>query len=376
MWELYVVVGCVAAVAVVLVMDHDKLGRALVAVAAIVVLLIWTFTFGRRLLYSRQFGWQSTLFAGGVLAILAFALWFSAPATSLLPVIFPLAFMSLPLRWAVVATLVANVLPPLIVLLSQGSDSPDLGYSVAVCLMTFVVSPVIGVVITRTALLSEERASLLQDLAASRAESAQHAHEAGIAAERARLAREIHDTLAQGFTSVVTLVQAVESELDTDEDAARRHLTLIGTTAKENLAEARAMVSELTPTSLGDGDLVAALHRESERLAAETGIVMTVTGSPTLPPLGTAKDVVLLRATQEAFSNIRQHARASNASLDIDVTDGAARISVSDNGVGLVSEKAGFGLRGMRDRAEQVGGAVTVGPREGGGTVVRIEVPT
>ena len=114
---------------------------------------------------------------------------------------------------------------------------------------------------------SSERAHLIAELEASRAEVARLSHEAGVAAERARLAGEIHDTLAQGFTSIITLVQAAESEALRDE-----RLALAVRTARENLAESRALVAALAPSALGSGSLHDAVRRQAARFTEETGV--------------------------------------------------------------------------------------------------------
>jgi signal transduction histidine kinase len=111
-------------------------------------------------------------------------------------------------------------------------------------------------------------------------------------------------------------------------------------------------------------------------LSAETGVAVTMRSDDELPLLGMATDVVLLRATQEAFANIRRHAQASRVSVELSRSDGCVRLSVADNGIGLGDEHTeGFGLRGMRTRAAQVGGIMSVTPTPGGGTTVNVEVP-
>jgi signal transduction histidine kinase len=248
--------------------------------------------------------------------------------------------------------------------------------AVALTLIGVVVAPIIGITIMTSMKQRERLATLVAELQASRAESARLSREAGAAAERERLAREIHDTLAQGFTSIVALAQAVEPELESDTAAAKRHLELIRTTARENLAEARVMVAELTPTELREGSLVGAIQRQCDRLSAETGIAATLRVDGELPPLGMATDVVLLRAAQEAFANIRKHSQASGVTVALSPVDCGVRLTVADNGIGLSDEHIeGFGLRGMRARAKQVGGKIAMSPTPGGGTTVTIEVP-
>jgi signal transduction histidine kinase len=195
-------------------------------------------------------------------------------------------------------------------------------------------APVIGTVIMASMRQRKRLAALVEELAANRAESARLSREAGAAAERERLAREIHDTPAQGFTSIVALAQAVEPELDSDTAAAKRHVDLIRSTARENLAEARAMVAELTPTALHDGSLPAAIQRQCDRLSASSGITATMRVDGGLPPLGMAADVVLLRAAQEAFANIRKHSQASAVTVSLLPVERGVRLSVADNGIG------------------------------------------
>ena len=112
---------------------------------------------------------------------------------------------------------------------------------------------------------SRERGQLIERLEASRAEVARLSHETGVAAERARLAGEIHDTLAQGFTSIITLLQAVDPGLSDE------RLALAVRTAKENLAEARALVAALSPSALASGSLPDSVRRQASRFAEETG---------------------------------------------------------------------------------------------------------
>jgi signal transduction histidine kinase len=95
-----------------------------------------------------------------------------------------------------------------------------------------------------------------------------------------------------------------------------------------------------------------------------------------LPPQSMATDVVLLRAAQEAFANIRKHAHASAVTVELSRSDKGMRLAVTDNGIGLAGGPAeGFGLRGMRARVAQVGGEMTVSPATGGGTTLTVEVP-
>ena len=136
------------------------------------------------------------------------------------------------------------------------------------------------------------------------------------------------------------------------------------------------MVTRLTPAALEQGSLSAALRRQCERLAAETGIAVEVDIDDDLPPLRMATDVVLLRSAQEAMTNVRRHSRASELHVRLQPAPGGVRLSLSDNGSGLRPDHVdGFGLRGIQARLDQVGGTLTLSVPDGGGVRVVVAVP-
>lgn len=376
LWDVYVVGGCLAGMAAVMLLDYRNPGNVPLAIAALTGIAVWALALIRRVLRMNEFGWRCAAFVAVAVALFFLALWASPAAIAAIPAIYPLIFAPLPLPAALVVTTAVSVTPLLVALAVHGTRWPNLPLAVATTLIGVIVAPVIGTMIMTSMRQREKLATLLAELEASRAEGARLSREAGAAAERERLAREIHDTLAQGFTSIVALTQAVEPELETDPPAAKRHVALIRETARENLDEARAMVAELTPTALHEGSLRSAIQRQCDRLSAETGIAVTLHSDSVLPPLGMATDVVLLRAAQEAVANIRKHAHASSVTVELSSSNGGVRLSMADNGNGLADEHTdGFGLRGMRTRVTQVGGTVTVTPTPGGGTTVTVEVP-
>ncbi|WP_435157930.1 sensor histidine kinase [Amycolatopsis sacchari] len=365
LWDVFYAADYVVTVALVLAQD-GPLARRLVAVGALTAIGVAYLVLGRR-------GRRPALFCGLVLVLAVLAIVSHAAAGFGLFAACSMLFMAAPLPLAVVATVLATLSPVLSVLLQQGVDDPSLSTLVPMTGMLAVFGVCVGLWIERVLRQSRERAELIGQLEASRAEVARLSHEAGTAAERERLAREIHDTLAQGFTSIVTLLQAVESEWD-DQAAARRHLALAARTARENLTEARAMVAALTPAALGTGTLAEAVRRQADRFAEETGAEVSCDVPAALPPLGTASEVVLLRAAQESLANVRKHAGARHVSVALAVVPGAVRLTVRDDGTGFdPGAVRGFGIEGMRARAAQVGGSLTV--RSGRGTTVAVEVP-
>jgi signal transduction histidine kinase len=198
-------------------------------------------------------------------------------------------------------------------------------------------------------------------------------------AERERLAREIHDTLAQGFTSVVVLARAIDASLDSagvDEHSdVRDKLTLLEETARANLAEARSLVASSPPADLHVGGLLGALRRATDRCARENGVPadLAVCGPPRA--LASSYDVVFLRVAQEALANVGKHSRAARHADD-DLRHTGTSLEVRDDGVGLAPRvPAGFGLAGMRQRVEEAGGQLCVEGAPGGGTTVRVVLP-
>ncbi|MBV9447400.1 MAG: sensor histidine kinase [Streptosporangiaceae bacterium] len=222
-----------------------------------------------------------------------------------------------------------------------------------------------------------EHAALIEELSSIRHELAAAHHEAGMLAERHRLAGEIHDTLAQGFTSIVTLVQAAEAGLDPAAIEVRRHLDMALATARDNLAEARALVGALSPARLEDSSLGDALYRVAEAIGAETGIRARAEIAGAVRPLPTAAEVVLLRVCQEALANVRKHAAAHQVDVRLCYRDDAVQLEVADDGTGFDAEtvNGGYGLRGMRDRVAAAAGTVQVRSAVGGGTTVLVELP-
>jgi signal transduction histidine kinase len=248
-------------------------------------------------------------------------------------------------------------------------------------LISLAVSLLLGIWIDKVISQSQQRAELIEELEAARDQLAEAHHSAGVMAERERMAREIHDTLAQGMTSIVMLAQtaAVELSRGAAEPAAAR-LAAIEDTARENLAEARALVAAFTPVALSEATLTEVLRRQAERFAAETGVDVQV--SLDLPDdevaaLPQAQQVVLLRAAQESLANVRKHAGATSVLIRLGMSADGVGIEIRDDGTGFEPEApaGGFGLAAMRGRVEESGGTVQVESAPGRGTRVQVLIP-
>lgn len=377
LWDAYIAGVCAAAIAAVVLLNDRFPGNPPVAAALLAALAVWAPTFGRAVPRSGELTWRTLTFVAVAVALFVLAMCFSMVAVGAIPAIYPIVFSALPLRTAIAATTAINLIPLTVVLIVEGPHASDIAVGVAITLIGVVAAPVIGIMVVTATRQRARLAELVSELEATRAEAERLSRTAGISAERERLAREIHDTLAQGFTSIVALAQVVDSELETDPAAASRHVELIRTTARENLAEARGMVADLTPAALEESSLAAAIQRQCNKLSVETGIAVSMSADRDLPSLDMAKGVVLLRAAQEGLTNIRKHAQATQVRVQLTTAAGNVRLSLSDNGIGLTSDHAdGFGLRGMKARVTQVGGTMTVSPADGGGTTIQVDVPT
>jgi signal transduction histidine kinase len=376
LWDVYFSLGFVAMVAALLGEDDATAVDHVVALCALTAMAALYLGYGRRAIArdGRPTPWPGRVFMLGLLALVTTGVLFQSAMSFALFAVCPLAFMSLELREAIFVVIPANLLPVLAAFAEDGTGA-GLDELFTSTLFTITFSVLLGTWITRIVTQSEERAELIRELEASREEVGRLSREAGVAAERSRLAAEIHDTLAQGFTSLVTLVQAAESELDRDTAKARKHLELAARTARENLTEARSLVAGLTPAALGTGSLDDAVRRQLSRFAEDTGMSVTYHADGDTSVLSTGLEVVLLRMVQESLTNARKHSRASEVTITLLVDEDRTAIRVTDNGVGFDPDRPahGFGLRGLRNRAAQVGGKLSV--HSGAtGTSVELEV--
>jgi signal transduction histidine kinase len=364
----------IGAVVGFLLLDHRPGPRpAMVASALLVLGLVWYFALGRRS------SWVFVLVLG---ALHLAAVWIDHTASFALFAWAPMVFMALPLRPALAVIAVLDLLPVPMALVRDGTTTKVHGL-LPLSALGLAFAALIGTYVSRLATQNEERAEMIAELSASRAEVARLSHEAGVAAERSRLAAEIHDTLAQGFTSIITLTQAAESELTADHAAAAaRRLDLVLHTARDNLAEARALVAALAPADLHATGLGAALRRQLDRFAAETGVRTALHLGPCAETIPTAVQVVLLRAAQESLSNARRHASPSTVEVTLRAVGAEVILTVTDDGTGLTPGSGassgpgcGYGIAGMRTRAEQIGGSCEVAGAPGAGTTVTLSLP-
>ncbi|MBP2215660.1 sensor histidine kinase [Arthrobacter sp. CAN_C5] len=248
--------------------------------------------------------------------------------------------------------------------------------------LSFLASTMLGLWIYKIIDQSEDRAQLLAELNAARAELQLADQRQGAMAERERMSREIHDTLAQGFTSVVMLSEAALAQLRTarPETGARQDLTTrletINATARDNLQEARALIASTGPSQLQGGDLLGALERLAAA-ATQGGIETSCTLPEKLPNLTSNQQIALLRSAQEGLTNIRKHAAASRAHLTLDRAGTELHLTVTDDGVGFDPglDTSGYGLQSISARLGEIGGQLTIHTAVGAGTTLGMVVP-
>ncbi|WP_327428727.1 sensor histidine kinase [Streptomyces sp. NBC_01236] len=222
---------------------------------------------------------------------------------------------------------------------------------------------------------STERAELIVELERTQAELSEAHQRQGAADERERMAREIHDTLAQGFASIIVLAEAARAGIEGDPARSAQQLRSIESTARENLAEARELVgSGAQAGQAAAGSVAGTLRRTLDRFAEDTGLAVDAD----LADLDCDQQtrIALLRCTQESLANIRKHARASTVGVVLARHQYGVELEITDDGTGfVVEESTGFGLDGMRKRLAELGGRLTVTSSVGDGTRVLAVIP-
>ncbi|WP_350346824.1 sensor histidine kinase [Agromyces sp. G08B096] len=345
--------------------------------------------------------WPRVLWLAGLIALWVALNVFTPDAAFLA---FPLFFLELhvlPAAWSV----------PLVVVtfaLSVWGTTVHLGFEVGSVLGPFIaagVAIVIGLGYRAMAQETRDRQALILDLLSTREELAAASREAGSLAERERLAREIHDTVAQGLSSIQMLLHAAER--DVPDATTRERLRLARETAAENLAETRRFIRELTPPALDEQTLPAALRRlaaATSEQAAQAGrptrVSFTISGDAI--PLPMALEATLLRTAQASLANVLQHADATRADLTLSYLGDEVALDLVDDGIGFAPDaggaraagvaraagaarpaasveaeasRGGFGLAAIRRRAEQLGGSAVVESSPGDGTAVSVRLP-
>jgi signal transduction histidine kinase len=384
-WDI-VVAAAVVIVGVLVVLEPPANGDRLVGALIILALIaIYYYAFGRRAKSNTtaEFVFQLVLIVGVVAGA-----WFSPNILTLQALVLPLLwYLSPTIHRAIILNVITVVCITVAYATGLGGSASSFVQGGVIESVSLAFSIALGLWINRIADYGNERGRLLDELTAAQSELELANREAGAAAERERLAREIHDTIAQSLTGIVMLAQRAKGEVarggkgevagqNAAPAPATETITLIETMAREALDEARALVATIAGLPSQDADLAAAVARLSERFGRETGI--QVSAAVNSGPISRDLEVVLLRCVQEALANVRKHSGASSASITIDRHGNEIRLTARDNGRGLVDydpqREQGFGLSGMRDRIELVGGELNLAEADGGGTILSVTI--
>lgn len=230
---------------------------------------------------------------------------------------------------------------------------------------------------------STARLRLVEELKDTQIELAETQHQAGVAAERARISRDIHDSIAQSLTSINLLLEAAEQDWDARPESARSSVGQAAITARDGLNDVRTVVQDLAPSGLGT-DLAAALPAalrllcDKEPLNSDSVTDVRVFGDP--QPLPPDVSGALLRSTRGLLSNAREHAAASTVTISLTYQPDAVSVDVKDNGVGfdpkeVTSGARGLGLLGIQSRVQQFGGSLEVESTPTRGTSAVVSIP-
>ncbi len=316
----------------------------------------------------------------------AIGLWFALASrypdfNLVLASLFPQVFSYVRLRWAVPMAIVligmaTYMQGPAIEGLAPGLGDAWMGAFLIVSAAAILFAYYLNGIMTQSA----DRRELIEQLEATRAELAAAERREGILQERARLAREIHDTLAQGFISIITHLEASEQNLADNMPQSRHHLTQAKEMARRGLSQARRVIQDLRPEVLEQSSLPEAITRVVQGWAQQSGIQAQATITGTHRHVHPEAETTLIRAVQEALANVQKHAQASSVQVTLSYMDDVLMLDVQDNGIGLASapppgKGGGYGLTAMRQRVSQVGGSLAVESEPGEGTTVVIQVP-
>lgn len=369
-----VVVTSLVLAALVFSSTWSELGNRIGAWITLAAFVLAWFTLGIR-------AFSNKTIAFSYIALLAVLL---GVGVAFLPTMATLQSVAYPLVWVIAErtrnAIIGNVAVALAVgigFIADSGTSPEaLLSNGTIVALSLAFSLALGLWITQISTLSNQRHDLVLELHSTRDELAAISRDAGISSERERLAREIHDTIAQDLTGLVLVAQRAKRELDNNHPAAAaEQLELIEDSARAALAEARALVTASAPVGLTGDGITSALTRLAERYSRETHLTVTVDAEP-LPTIARETEVVVLRCAQEALANVRKHASATRATITVSTDDSGLSITVADDGVGFDPNitHTGFGLEGMSERLALVNGRLDVAS-SAAGTTVRATIP-
>ncbi|TWD83943.1 signal transduction histidine kinase [Kribbella amoyensis] len=360
-----------------------------VVLALTVALLLWTALLSRPRTTGRLL--IPIVYLTGTLALLAGLVHLDSLFTLTGVGVFIQIFTLLP-SWRAYCGVAATAA---VLVVARPRDGRHLGELVASFLVALLVASATGLLFSAISRQSEQRRLLITELRRTTAELAElaeenarlqaelltSAREAGTLAERQRMAREIHDTVAQGLTGILTQLEAAEESPADPSTQAR--LTTIRTLARDNLSEVRRSIHALRPAPLADARLSAALDEVVAKWSRTNAIAAEFHLTGEARPLHPEVENTLLRVAQEGLANVAKHARATWVGLTLSYMEDVVALDLRDNGTGFVLPAApvesrpagGFGLVAMRQRVARLAGTLEVETGPGQGTALSATIP-
>jgi signal transduction histidine kinase len=244
----------------------------------------------------------------------------------------------------------------------------------AACVLFVVVFSRVLLMQQRARAETERLAQELHEANEQLRAAARRSEELAAARERNRIAREIHDGLGHCLTVLHVQLEAALVLFEKDRDRARAALAKAQELTREGLAEVRGSVALLRGSTPAPKPLLEAVRDLAGACSAD-GIDASVKLGGTPRPLAYPVESALYRATQEALTNARRHARASRLTIELTFAGTGVRLRVEDDGVGAQELREGFGLTGIRERAEIVGGTISIHTMRGRGFALEMELP-
>ncbi len=383
LWQIIFYASIVLSTFLLLLYDTPS-DKRWMPVALSLVFVLWH-GIGLKFVYKDGEDREQRIYLGFIIMLGDIVFWFGLVTFSpayyfVLFGMFSQIFRNLPIKWAAGATMILTAA----IIYAQIAET---GQALSVTspifwLYLFMGLSGIGLGLWINSIINQsmQRRDLIEQLENAQIELAEVKRHEGMLEERQRLAREIHDTLAQGFTSIVMHLEAAEQALPDDLATLQKHLDRARNTARISLDQARRVVQDLRPDLLEQQSLPDAIARTAVRWQEETNIPVVTTTTGTVIPLHPDIEVTLLRATQESLNNIRKHAHATAVQLTLSYMGDVVILDVQDNGAGINGAppsplSGGYGLQAMRERAEQLGGAVEVESEPNEGTTVVMSIP-
>lgn len=380
-WDVVIpVIAAAIGAPVIILVGQDEPGNAALALAALVAYVLTYVVFGRGLFCDDSSSlprWRVSAFVVTSAAALAVGV-YAAPFLAMLQTIaYPLVWVLTPGRRSAICGSLAVGSAIFVGFWARGGFTASSFWDGLISggiAVVFAIS--LGLWITSIAEHGARHARLAAELTAAQGQIEVLSRDRGALDERERIARDIHDTLAQTLAGLVLLSErAGRQAREGRTDAAVDTIGIIEGVAREALAESRALVARMAAVP-ADPAFAAAVERLAARFRAEAGFAVDVSVASDVDVHRDAQ-VVLLRCLQESLSNVRKHARASVVDVEVEHDGEETVMRVRDNGVGFDPDAArtGFGLDGLADRVALAGGTISVTSRAGVGTTAEFRLP-